>query len=67
MDLEPFHRINPCGYAGLRVTSLLELGGPGDPGQVKPVLVDALSRQLALHPRHTNEMPGLLNAVPLTA
>ncbi len=28
MDLEPFHRINPCGYQGLQVTSVLDLGGP---------------------------------------
>lgn len=28
MDLEPFSRINPCGYAGLRMTQLRELGGP---------------------------------------
>ena len=26
MDLEPFTRINPCGYAGLRMTQLSELG-----------------------------------------
>ncbi len=26
MDLEPFARINPCGYAGLQVTSMLECG-----------------------------------------
>lgn len=26
MDLEPFNRINPCGYAGLAVTQLSELG-----------------------------------------
>jgi lipoyl(octanoyl) transferase len=25
MDLEPFQRINPCGYAGLRVTQLSAL------------------------------------------
>lgn len=25
MDLEPFHRINPCGYAGLEVTQLSAL------------------------------------------
>lgn len=30
MDLEPFARINPCGYAGLRMTQLSQLGGPGD-------------------------------------
>ncbi len=28
MDLEPFARINPCGYAGLQMTQLSELGGP---------------------------------------
>ncbi len=28
MDLEPFTRINPCGYAGLAVTSLAALGVP---------------------------------------
>ena len=26
MDLEPFARINPCGYPGLRVTQLRDLG-----------------------------------------
>lgn len=26
MDLEPFQRINPCGYAGLAVTQTTELG-----------------------------------------
>ncbi|MGH8297968.1 MAG: lipoyl(octanoyl) transferase LipB [Steroidobacteraceae bacterium] len=25
VDLEPFHRINPCGYAGLEMTRLVEL------------------------------------------
>ncbi|HTT06156.1 MAG TPA: lipoyl(octanoyl) transferase LipB [Steroidobacteraceae bacterium] len=30
MDLQPFSRINPCGYAGLRMTQLAELGGPVD-------------------------------------
>ena len=28
MDLEPFQRINPCGYAGLQMTQLAELGHP---------------------------------------
>jgi lipoyl(octanoyl) transferase len=28
MDLEPFGRINPCGYAGLEITQLATLGGP---------------------------------------
>jgi lipoyl(octanoyl) transferase len=28
MDLEPFSRINPCGYQGLEMTQLSALGGP---------------------------------------
>jgi len=28
MDLEPFHRINVCGYRGMEVTQLRELGVP---------------------------------------
>ena len=28
LDLEPFGRINPCGYQGLEMTQLAELGGP---------------------------------------
>ncbi|MFK7828165.1 MAG: lipoyl(octanoyl) transferase LipB [Congregibacter sp.] len=31
MDLEPFSRINPCGFAGLQVTSLRRLLGEGCP------------------------------------
>ncbi|MFK8028614.1 MAG: lipoyl(octanoyl) transferase LipB [Gammaproteobacteria bacterium] len=28
MDLEPFQRINPCGFAGLEITQCSALGGP---------------------------------------
>ncbi|MEM7691745.1 MAG: lipoyl(octanoyl) transferase LipB [Pseudomonadota bacterium] len=31
MDLEPFTRINPCGYAGLEVTSMAQLLGERSP------------------------------------
>ena len=30
MDLEPFSKINPCGYKGLEVTSLKEQGSPAE-------------------------------------
>ncbi len=30
MDLEPFSRINPCGYVGLQMTQVKDLGGPAD-------------------------------------
>jgi len=46
MDLEPFSRINPCGYEGLQVTSVLKSGGPATLDEVKPVLVAKLAGQL---------------------
>jgi len=45
MDLAPFGRINPCGYAGLQVTSVLDLGGPSSMEAMKPVLLDAMAAQ----------------------
>lgn len=46
MDLEPFSRINPCGYQGLKVTQLSELGGPSDVAQMARVLAPHLLRHL---------------------
>ena len=51
MDLEPFHRINPCGYAGLEVVAMGDLGGPSGPEAVKPVLLQALAANLGLQLR----------------
>ncbi|WP_133478587.1 lipoyl(octanoyl) transferase LipB [Lysobacter segetis] len=48
MDLSPFHRINPCGYAGLAVTSMADLGGPSGLDAVKARLVAHLSAQFGL-------------------
>ncbi len=47
MDLMPFTRINPCGYAGLEVTQIKDLGNTAD----CELISDALLRQLlqALH------------------
>ena len=42
MDLEPFRRINPCGYAGLEMTQVSDLGGPADLGAVADVLAPHL-------------------------
>jgi len=66
MDLEPFGRINPCGYAGLQVTSMLDLGGPSGMDAVKPVLLDELARQfgIALQPAPA---PDLANPLPTAA
>lgn len=46
MDLSPFSRINPCGYAGLEVTQVAELGGPADLSRVGADLVTAFCRVL---------------------
>jgi len=48
MDLEPFTRINPCGYAGLQVISLADLGGPSSLERVKNVLLAELAVQFGL-------------------
>ena len=45
MDLEPFTRINPCGYPGLRVTQLRDLGVLLTPDTVAEKLLPALGRQ----------------------
>lgn len=50
MDLEPFRRINPCGYAGLAVTSVVECGGPASLDIAGPALVAALATQFGLAP-----------------
>ena len=48
MDLEPFERINPCGYAGLRVTSMQRLLGDACPREeeVADRLLSELQRRL---------------------
>jgi lipoyl(octanoyl) transferase len=51
MDLEPFNRINPCGFQGLQVTQMLDLGGPSSLADVETVLVAQLARQLDLNPQ----------------
>lgn len=48
MDLSPYQRINPCGYAGMAVTSMVDLGGPSGLDAVKPVLVGHIARLFGL-------------------
>ena len=48
MDLEPFARINPCGYAGLQMTQVSALGGPADLRAVGEALAPHLLRRLGL-------------------
>ncbi len=62
MDLEPFHRINPCGYQGLQVTSMGDLGGPSGMEAVKPVLLAQLARQFGLALQAEPGLPDLSQA-----
>jgi lipoyl(octanoyl) transferase len=52
MDLAPFARINPCGFAGLQMTQLADLGGPSAVAAVAqdfaPHLVRALFANVEL-------------------
>jgi len=57
MDLEPFSRINPCGYPGLGVTQLCDLAQVDDPDTVATALLQALGRRLG-RPRY-REVHGL--------
>ena len=43
MDLEPFARINPCGYAGLQTVDLQSIGVPVAVSEVEPLLLRHLS------------------------
>ena len=57
-----FLRINPCGYQGLQVVALQDLGGPSSLEAVKPVLLDALARQFGLALGHADGLPAQLAA-----
>ncbi len=59
MDLEPFRRINPCGYAGLQAVALVDLGGPSSLDAVKPVLLQHMARQFGLDLRIETAPPDL--------
>ncbi len=48
-DLEPFRRINPCGHAGLEVTSTLQLGIGDDTDVLAQELSQRLADALGLH------------------
>ena len=68
MDLAPFHRINPCGYRGLAVTQLADLGGPGSLARVEDVLLAELLRQFDLVAQPARpELPVIAEAVPPVA
>lgn len=42
MDLEPFLRINPCGYAGLEMVQTADINGPETVEEAGKALIDSL-------------------------
>jgi lipoyl(octanoyl) transferase len=57
MDLEPFTRINPCGYAGLAMTQLAALGGTLDVAQAAQEFAPLLLERLATAPSSRPDTP----------
>jgi lipoyl(octanoyl) transferase len=54
MDLAPFLRINPCGYAGMQMVQTIDLGGPTNVQQAGQGLVKHMLKRLqAKHVLHT--------------
>ncbi|MEO6154767.1 MAG: lipoyl(octanoyl) transferase LipB [Thermomonas sp.] len=62
MSTEPFQRINPCGYAGLQVVAMADLGGPSSLDAVKPVLLRHLASQFGLDLHVEADLPAQLAA-----
>lgn len=54
MDLAPFSRINPCGYAGLEMTQLSSLAAPTNLEQVAADLLPVMLRRLGY-----NKLPAV--------
>ena len=48
IDLEPFSRINPCGFKGLQLTDLARLGADSDLEVVRDRLLPHLLRHLKM-------------------
>lgn len=67
MDLEPFERINPCGYQGLTMTQLRTLAGPQNLDQVAGRLIENLTNTLHLPDAETEsaDSPTYENAAKL--
>jgi len=59
MDLEPFRRINPCGFPGLEVTQLADLGARVDPEQIGSDLARMLTRTFGYTTRKEPTGPQL--------
>jgi lipoyl(octanoyl) transferase len=58
MDLEPFQRIDPCGFPNLEVTQLRDLGIPWDVDEAGRRFVAAFGRQFGYRANRETETPA---------
>jgi lipoyl(octanoyl) transferase len=63
MDLEPFTRINPCGYAGLQMTQVKDLAGPASVTRVADILKPRLLARLGYNSRAVSRAMSAANLV----
>lgn len=55
MDLSPFQRINPCGYAGLEMINCAQIGGPDSLAVAGPTLIEQLCTLLSINNKEFKE------------
>lgn len=55
MDLAPFQRINPCGYAGMEMVDSASLGGPDTLAVAGQSIVDHFCRLLSINSKSEKE------------
>ena len=55
MDLSPFQRINPCGYAGMEMIDTASLNGPDSISVAGEVLTDLLLEALSITEKRHKE------------
>ena len=63
MDLEPFRCIDPCGYPGMAVTQLRELGITASIPDVSAQLVTYLAKQLECEVEHMHSEPTTMETI----
>ena len=64
MDLEPFLRINPCGYAGMEMVQTKQLGGPNTVDEAGDKLAHILAN--VLNNTEIQKAVGLPEVSPIT-
>jgi lipoyl(octanoyl) transferase len=64
MDMEPFSRINPCGYAGLAMCQMRDFVPGARVGQVAADLADRLSGALGYSAANTRQTPEVYRQSP---